>query len=887
MDSNGMLHFDSKNPGIPVTTNGIPQNLAVAAAATAFDNSHMNNFAVQKQQALQAQFNNAMSTGSAKAVQQQHQQVQVPIMHNPQFQQHMFQQAQQSQHSQQPQMFQMPQVPHPQGQGMMYGQPMPPPQGMAITEQDLINMQVRIQHQLQLPLTQQQQMKLQMQLRQLQHIHQQMQMRNHQQGQQLKPRMAAPINPQFAFRPQPGMVPQMGQVPVPQIPINSNGLRIVKSSPMVSQLANQPQNVPQMQQQPQEPQQQQQQIPTPMAAPVIPTSAPNSNPIAAAAAAAALSARQYRNPNQTGPRMGRSFSTSSHLSQPAQPPNPLPQQPLRVYSNSNTPTSMHFSPVDFSGSVLSPNSPNFLQYPSPSTTFNEVEGMDDGSSLMSPIVSPFMPNMPAIRFPTDAKRPSTDYSMDEVIAGADGEVTGSGEKPKRLRSNAQGTQIPRRLSSASDSGQLSPGSNESPPAGNFTRKPPTPTLATNNLHLSGRRPVAGRYGPGVRSPPITSPFSPPSSAAASRENLVLAPRTTPTSAPTVSPAFGSQGQQLVFPLNPGSTTKFENESIVTFDRKEGGIVTGGNGGTGGNSGNARGRARAISASNGMGRFEVLTFHQYEKPQTAEDRRLKQQQKINATPAGGPNTTKAKVTPLEPSTGTSISSGPERAPPTLTSPSSVSPVAKVESPSPVKPARGMATLSAPDGMSNGAKRVSMVREEEEEESGENNNNNNNSDSNNNSNNGHGSKESTERAAPAQTQVGSEKLNNNSPEKSGHGVNDDGINNSNFNGFPTSVGNAPLQMESLTNSNDHDHISVEGNVDGLVDGHGNSGLFILDDPTMFNDNHLNQDDSLGVEDLSKFMDYSYEMNHSGSMSSGSLMMHDATMVINDDDYLGMNF
>ena len=70
---------------------------------------------------------------------------------------------------------------------------------------------------------------------------------------------------------------------------------------------------------------------------------------------------------------------------------------------------------------MSPNSPTFQvnQIPSPSTTISEIETYDDIASLASPIVSPFMPNMPAIRFPTDSKRPSQDYSVDEVASNGD------------------------------------------------------------------------------------------------------------------------------------------------------------------------------------------------------------------------------------------------------------------------------------------------------------------------------------------------------------------------------------------------------------------------------------------------------------------------------------
>lgn len=664
MDSSiGLLQFDMKNPGIPITTNGIPQNMAVAAAATAIGNSQTNSFAVQKQQALQAQFNNAMSAGSAKAVQQQHQQL--SMMQN-QFQPapHMLQQ--------QP-IFQVPQ----NMQGMVYGPGVQRPQMVGpirqgASEQDLYNMQSRIQQQPQLKLQMQQ---MQLQQAQQQFRNQQPIMQQQQQQQpviQKQARMLAPsMNQQFAFRPQPGIPTQMGPVQVGQ------GLRVVKSSPMVSQM------VPQMHNQ--IPHQMSMHMPNQISNQnqmASPSSAP-SNSLAAAAAAAALSARQnaYRVPNQPGTRVRRSFSTSSPLAQSQSSPSQKvpPRSSKPAYSNGNTPTTMHFPTTDLSASVLSPNSPTFQisQYPSPSTTVSEIDAMDDGSTLMSPTVSPFLSNMPAIRFPAEVKRPSTEYSVDEVIANAELEM--NGDKPKRRRSNAHGQPLSRRLSSASESGQLSldtnsPGNSGSPPS-TVPRKPPTPTQTAAGMHLNQRRSL-NRYAsnPAMQSPKAGQ-FSPTSSAAAPKDNHA---KVNTSSAGNTS--FGGQGQQLVFPLNPiqGNSATFEHESIVSFsDRNDNGA-----------SSVPRGRARAVSA-NGMGRFEVLTFHQYEKPMTLEDKRLKQQQKSAAVPA---KNKKENVN--------SESKGS-------------SPVPKVEKSVVVTPPKLLRVPSSL-GLDNSGKRVSMVKEEDEEE-----------------------------------------------------------------------------------------------------------------------------------------------------------------------------
>ena len=87
-----------------------------------------------------------------------------------------------------------------------------------------------------------------------------------------------------------------------------------------------------------------------------------------------------------------------------------------------------------------------------------------------------MPNMPAIRFPTDSKRPSQDYSVDEVASNGDHDLI---EPTKRQRSNTQGSQIVRRLSSTSETSVrpvgdvTSPKSISSSPC-NSSRKPLTP-----------------------------------------------------------------------------------------------------------------------------------------------------------------------------------------------------------------------------------------------------------------------------------------------------------------------------------------------------------------------------------------------------------------------------
>lgn len=360
----------------------------------------------------------------------------------------------------------------------------------------------------------------------------------------------------------------------------------------------------------------------------IPTSAPSSN-LAAAAAAAALSARQhaYRNANPATTRIRRSVSTSSQLSNQLQ--SQMAQQwiqPKKSSSNGNTPTSLHFGPsIDLSSAIISPNSPTFQisQYPSPSTTSSEIDGLDDGANLMSPIVSPFLSNMPPVRFPTEAKRPNVDYSVDEVMSTdtADFKSPSITENPKRRRSNVHGhaADLGRRLSSASESGQLgsnvdfnSPSSSGSPPppiTSEYSspaigpvgghRKPPTPTLSAASIHLNQRR-SGGRYVSPVARSPMSGSFSPTSGTTLSREK-------TPTLQTT--PSFGSQGQQIVFPLNSAQGIDDSRGSVEEKGQSPG-----------------KNWVRPGSTNGGMGRFEVLTFHQYENPPSTEDKRLKQKQK---------------------------------------------------------------------------------------------------------------------------------------------------------------------------------------------------------------------------------------------------------------------
>ena len=858
MDSaTGMLQFDMKNPGVPVTTNGIPQNLAVAAAATAIGNCQNNSFAVQKQQALQAQFNNAMSAGSAKAVHQQ-----VSMVPNPQFQQaqpppHMFQP---------PQMFEIPQ----NMQGIVYNPAMQRPQmiaqgnirqqgiNMPMNEEEMYNLQLRIQQQQQQQFTQQQ-LKLQMQQMQSQQA-QQLQFRNPQvqqvAQQQKQVRMLAPsMNPQFAFRPQPGMnmATQMGPMPV-----GNGALRLVKSSPMVNQLAHQMPNLMPNQIPMQMPNQMPGQVQNPMASPIniIPTSAPT-NSLAAAAAAAALSARQnaYRNPSQPGTRVRRSFSTSSPLSQSTQASSPSQKAHQRiaskpVYSNGNTPTAIHFSNSDLSAAVLSPNSPTFQisQYPSPSTTISEIDGVDDGSSLMSPTVSPFMANMPAIRFPAEIKRPSTEYSVDEVMANAEHELNG-GEKPKRRRSNAHG-QLVRRLSSTSESGPAatfdvnSPGNSGSPPSGP-TRKPPTPTQASANIPMGQRRSVS-RYGssPVMRSP-ITGSFSPTSSAAAPlKENATKANANNTSSA--INTSFGSQGQQLVFPLNPiqGTNATFEHESIASFSGERKDMASGS--GANSSSSNPRGRTRAVSG-NGMGRFEVLTFHQYENHMTPEDKRLKQHQKggaNNGASAATINAGAAVPTNVPKPKKENVNSESNKV-------SSSSPVPKAEKGVTAPPNLLRASSLGPDGML--AKRVSMVKEEDEDEFplGDK------------GSRGPSQVKSTDQDRPAES-----KNIVRQPEK----PDDSEKPNQDKEGFSTETS----KSSSGSGMEDNNFIifqngSEKGNGVYLFEGH--------DDTTIFNEggSEFKQLD----DDLNKFMDYSFDMSaiDGSANGSGNLLINDP-MVVGDE-------
>ena len=70
-------------------------------------------------------------------------------------------------------------------------------------------------------------------------------------------------------------------------------------------------------------------------------------------------------------------------------------------------------------------------------------------------------------------------------------------------------------------------------------------------------------------------------------------------------SFGSARAATALPLNPvNGTNQFENESIATLS---------GNASTSANHGketsfSGRSRANAQNANNGMGRFEILTFH---------------------------------------------------------------------------------------------------------------------------------------------------------------------------------------------------------------------------------------------------------------------------------------
>lgn len=602
-------HIVFVDPNVPTSTPGVNSqtSLAAAAAAAAIGNSRTASFMVRKQQAMQEQYNNAMSAEAGKAAQQQHLQ-QAPIMPhqqimqaNPQMnrQQIVFQtpvgvaykqqmapkqQPQQSTNgqSQQPMQFQIYQPPQSQQQPVQQQQQQQLQQPQPHVQQQQPLQSQPPQRAQKAPLTQQEQVQ-RFQLQQLQQYQAQQYRQHH--LQQAQQQMPAPSI-------------QAARNPV----MMHNGLKVVKSSSMINQLgATRPHQTHKTNS-----------MPGNMASPSIngiPTSAPSSS-LAAAAAAAALS--QRRNSSQTATRMRRSFSSSSQ-NQPL-PPKVSQQwaQPQQMpYSNSSTPTSMHFgSGADLSAGMFSPNSPTFpiSQYPSPSTTGSEIDPGDDGSNLMSPIVSPFLPNMPPIWFHTDAKRPGMEYSVDEVMANAECHDSGSNngsmtsEISKRRRSNAHiHVDINRRLSSPGELSNVpatsfefhSPSSSGSPagPTGSgfvspamgpvTCRKPPTPTLSATTLQMTPRLP--GKHGSSPMSKsPRNGSFSPTDSTSSSREK-------TPVPA---TAAFASQGQQLVFPLMQMGDHTIETKEISPDPRY-------------------------TDQANGMGRFDVLKFHMYEAP---DDRR---------------------------------------------------------------------------------------------------------------------------------------------------------------------------------------------------------------------------------------------------------------------------
>lgn len=468
---------------------------------------------------------------------------------------------------------------------------------------------------------------------------------------------------------------QQQQMPAPSLqpPRNPllipNGLKVVKSSPMVNQLGGaraHHQGV------------KTKSMPGNLASPLInsiPTSAPV-NSAAAAAAAAALS--QRRGNNQAGTRIRRSYSSTSQAQ--ALTPKFGGQQWIQpkqgaAFSNGSTPASLHFgSGVDLSQGMFSPNSPNFpgSQYPSPSTTASEIEPGDDGSNLRSPIVSPFLPNMTPVWFSADAnRRLSIDNSVDGIVAGdyTDSETNvGSmtSESSKRRRSNVHmDMNMMKQFSSPIDPAAFasmsfdvnSPGSSGSPPplAGSGfispatgggaagaggNRKPLTPTLSATNIQMK----QPGKYGssPIARSPDTAS-FSPTDSMSSSREK-------TPVPVPVPS-SFDSIGQQPVFPLKQMGDHPVDFKDMLT-----------------------PGPAQTTLA-NGTGKFEVLTFHQYERP---EDKRKPK--------ANGGDPAKLQVQP-QPQQQQQSSADTEKMAPPLTR-----------------------NASAVD---TSAKGVSMVKEEEEE------------------------------------------------------------------------------------------------------------------------------------------------------------------------------
>lgn len=593
----------------------VSQNMGIVSGTTTADgNNFQQPVTFQKPQVLQTPYNNSMSAGSAKSVQQQYAYPQQPIIFT---QPGAFAQTVQAPpmviyNDQELLKLQQQQLQLQQQQLQQQQQQQQQPQPMVIPQQfNFVN--------------QQQQLKQFQQFQQ----YQQAQLRQQQQQQQMAQRVQ---NPQFVFRQVPGG-PASPQMPSPLSTTAQKPGQMFTSSPAAS-------------------------------------TSFQSTPLATTAAAIPTRQSNFRNQVPPGPRIRRSFSTSSPLSQTAS--STVHKAPARStqkgpYIHAN----IHFSNTDLSSAVMSPNSPTFQvnQIPSPSTTISEIETYDDIASLASPIVSPFMPNMPAIRFPTDSKRPNQDYSVDEVASNGDHDLI---EPTKRQRSNTQGSQIVRRLSSTSETSVrpvgdvTSPKSISSSPC-NSSRKPLTPAPSansTNDTHIASTPSVptipattssstvsaptitttttmasntttktlstkknAGRFNNTtiVRSP-ISGSFSTStvSSAVAKKDNNKP---TTSTFSVNIGSAgvssFGSQGQQLVFPLNPvNGANQFENESIATLS---------GNASTSANHGketsfSGRSRANAQNANNGMGRFEVLTFHQYEKPMTPEDRRLKQKQK---------------------------------------------------------------------------------------------------------------------------------------------------------------------------------------------------------------------------------------------------------------------